>query len=238
LQKEGDMGNMRLVSGSADPFENRFQAGGLLGQELLGLNLRAPLTLGIPRGGLVVGREVARVLGGDLDIVLARKLRAPYNPELAIGAITEDGTAFVDKRLSEVAGVTPAYLDDEERTQLAEIGQRLRRVRAVLSKSSLAGREVVVVDDGVATGATMQAALWAARREDPSRLICALPVAPEDTARRLAASCDELVALRSPADFAAVGQFYVRFEQTTDEEVLNILQNENKRRQAMAGGAG
>jgi putative phosphoribosyl transferase len=194
--------------------------------------------LGIPRGGLVVAQEVARVLHGDLDIVLARKLRAPNNPELAIGAITEDGTGFVDEGISAAVGVSPAYLQQEEQEQLAEVRQRLKRVREVLSKTPMKGREVIVTDDGVATGSTMQAALWAARQENPSLLTCALPVAPEDTARRLKDSCDELLVLRAPADFAAVGRFYLRFGQTTDEEVLSILHDEAKRRNTMTGGAG
>lgn len=208
---------------------DRLQAGQLLGEALLALRLRKPVVLGIPRGGLITAREVASVLGGELDIVLARKLRAPYNPELAIGAITESGKVFLDETLVSSLDISPEYLDQEKRYQLAEIGRRLKLIREVLPKTPLSGRLVVVTDDGVATGSTMQAALWAARHEKPEKLVCALPVGPEETIERLSKACDELVLLRLPPSFAAVGQFYLRFEQVEDEEVLEILREEAKR---------
>jgi putative phosphoribosyl transferase len=220
------LGSLRILSHSHEPFIDRTEAGRLIGEALQPLGLEKPVVLGIPRGGMVVGREIARILNGELDIVLARKLRAPDNPELAMGAVTETGKLFLDEKLASMLGVTPAYLRRETEFQMAEIDRRLQLIRGVKSKINLAGRNVIITDDGVATGATMQAALWAARQENTTKLICALPVGPEDTIIRLAGSCDETVVLRSPADFAAVGQFYHEFAQVEDSDLLTILRDE------------
>jgi predicted phosphoribosyltransferase len=192
------------------------------------------VVLGIPRGGIITALEIAKVIGGDVDIVLSRKLRAPFNPELAMGAVTESGKVFLDEDLVGSLGVTSDYIEQEKRFQIAEIERRLKLIRGVLPKSPLIGRNVVVTDDGVATGSTMQSALWAARHEDPARLICALPVAPEETAGRLAEACDQLVLLRMPESFYAVGQFYLRFDQVEDGQVLDVLRHEAERRELPA----
>ncbi len=228
------MSDISVVSRSAQPFTDRAEAGRLLGEALLEFKLKRPLVLGIPRGGIVTALEIAMVVGGELDIALSRKLRAPFNPELAMGAITESGRTFLDDGIVGALGVTPDYIEQEKRLQAAEIERRLRLIRAVLPKVTLLGREVIVADDGVATGSTMQSALWAARHEQPARLICALPVAPEETALRLAESCDKLVLLRMPENFYAVGQFYIRFDPVEDEQVLDILRHEAGRRQGQA----
>jgi putative phosphoribosyl transferase len=220
------MGTLRILSRSYEPFLDRMEAGRLIGEALQPLGLEKPVVLGIPRGGLVVAREIASMLNGELDIVLARKLRAPDNPELAMGAVTETGKLFLDEKLAGLLGVTPDYLRQETGFQMAEIDRRLRLIRKVKPKINLAGRNVIITDDGVATGATMQAALWAARQENTAKLICVLPVGPEDTIIRLADSCDEMVVLRSPADFAAVGQFYQEFTQVEDSDLLAILRDE------------
>jgi putative phosphoribosyl transferase len=224
------MSDIRIVSRSSQPFTDRTEAGRLLGEALLDLNLKRPLVLGIPRGGLITALEIARVVSGDLDIVLSRKLRAPFNPELAMGAITESGRVFLDDNLLGALGVTSHYLEQEKIFQLADIQRRLQLIRGVLTRVPLDGREVVVTDDGVATGSTMQSALWAARQEHPARLVCALPVAPSQTAEQLAESCDSLVLLRAPDNFHAVGQFYARFDQVEDDTVLDILRHESERR--------
>ena len=226
------MADIRIVSRSAQPFNNRTEAGRLLGEALLELKLKRPVVLGIPRGGVITALAVSKVVGGELDIVLARKLRAPFNPELAMGAISESGQVFLDEKLVAALEVTPEYILQEKRTQTTEIERRLRLIRAVLPKVPLAGREVIVTDDGVATGSTMQSALWATRQEKPTRLVCALPVAPSETAERLAESCDHLVLLRMPESFYAVGQFYIRFDQIEDEQVLDVLRHEAERRPA------
>jgi predicted phosphoribosyltransferase len=222
------MGQVRIIERTEKPFANREQAGQLLALALDDLRGQHPLILGIPRGGLIIARELARVLDGEIDIALARKLRAPSNPELAIGAMSEDGHAFVDNSLLRYLGVSDAVLEREkERVQL-EIDTRRELYRGAREKVPLAGRIVVVADDGLATGATMRAALWAARKEGPAKLICAVPVGAEATVEDLAEQCDELICLRVPMFFGAVGQFYVHFDQTEDDEVLKILREEQK----------
>ena len=226
------MGNLHILSRNGEPFRDRLEAGRLLGYSLKSQRLQKPVVLGIPRGGLVVAREVARMLDGELDIVLARKLRAPQNQELAIGSVSETGKLFLDESLVAGLGIPAEYITQEKEYQMAEIARRMALVRSVLPKMPLEGREVIVTDDGVATGSTLQAALWAARHENPSKLIAAMPVGPEDTVRRLAEDCDEMLVARVPSYFSAVGQFYLRFEQVEDEEVLAILKDEAQRRGA------
>lgn len=188
------------------------------------------IVLGIPRGGLAVAREVAHTLDADLDIVLSRKLGAPGNPELAIGAVAEDGKVFLHRMLMDSLGVSDVYIQEEKTRQMAEIARRSDLIRRIFPGVPLAGRVVIVTDDGVATGATMQAALWVAKQEKPSRLICALPVGPEDTIIGLSQDVDDTICLRSPPDFAAVGQFYRIFPQVEDDEVLAIMRKEAQRK--------
>lgn len=223
------MGTCIILSRSGEPFRDRVEAGRLLGEELEGRNLPRAVVLGIPRGGVIVAREVARAIGADLDVLIARKLGAPGNPELAIGAVAENGRIFIDKRLALMVGADDAYVEREKEEQLQEIARRAERYREVRPKVALAERPVIVTDDGVATGATVQAALRAVRQEAPTRVILALPVGPEDSLRRLAEEADEVLCLRVPAFFAAVGQFYERFTQTADEELLEILEEEANR---------
>jgi predicted phosphoribosyltransferase len=220
------MRTWQVLSDSGEPFRDRVEAGRLLGRELEARGLRNAVVLGIPRGGVVVGREVARAINAELDIVIARKLGAPGNPELAIGAISEDGRLFVDERLASQVGADSTYIEEERDRQLREVARRAESYRKARPKVSLRGRPAIVTDDGVATGATAQAALRAVRQEQPEVLILALPVGPPETLRRLARDADEVLCLRAPAFFAAVGQFYVVFDQTQDEELLRILQEE------------
>jgi len=205
------------------------EAGSLLARQLekIGIPL---VVLGIPRGGVVVAREIAHALQADLDMVLAHKLGAPGNPELAIGAVCEDGKLFLDEEISSYMGVDGDYIKREKNRQLQEIARRVRRYRNILPKIPLAGRVVVVTDDGVATGATMQAALWAVRQEDPEKIVAALPVGPPDSLERLSQAADETICLQAPPFFSAISQFYSYFNQVEDEELLEILQEENERR--------
>lgn len=223
------MRTWHVLSDTGEPFHDRVEAGRLLGRELEARGLRHAVVLGIPRGGVVVGREVARAINAELDIVIAHKLGAPGNPELAIGAISEDGRLFMDERLASQVGADSAYIEDERDRQLREIARRAQSYRKVRPKVSVRGRPAIVTDDGVATGATAQAALRAVRQEQPELLILALPVGPPETLRRLARDADEVLCLRAPAFFAAVGQFYVVFDQTEDEELLQILKEEADR---------
>ncbi len=225
------MGNLHILSRSGEPFRDRVEAGRLLGYSLKSLRLQNPVVLGIPRGGIVIAREVARMLDGDLEIVLARKLRAPQNPELAMGSVSETGELFLDHSLVEFLKIPESYITQEKDFQMAEIGRRMAMIRSVLAKTHLSGRDVIVTDDGVATGSTLQAALWAVRHESPSRLVVALPVGPEDTVSRFSADCDDMFVSRVPNYFSAVGQFYVHFVQIEDDEVVSMLRDEVSRKQ-------
>jgi predicted phosphoribosyltransferase len=178
----------------------------------------------------VVAQTLSAEIKGDLDIVISRKLGAPGQSELAIGAMAEDGEVYLNQTVLEELTVTEAYLEEEKARQMAEIKRRNLLVRRILPRTPLEGRTVVITDDGIATGATMQVALWAVRRANPRKLVVAIPVASEEAVSRLAREVDELVCLRVPPSFMAVGQFYVRFDQVTDNEVMDILRRESERR--------
>lgn len=220
---------LRKLSNSPELFENRAEAGRLLARQLETYKPRRPVVLGIPRGGVVVACELAAALDGDMDIDVVRKLGAPGNPELAIGAVAEDGKVFLDKALAAAVGADANYIQQEVALARGEIARRSALYRTAGPKASLAGRVVIVADDGVATGATMQAALWAARLEAPQTVVAAIPVGPPDTLERLAQDADEVICLRVPPFFQAVGQFYDRFEQVSDEEVLELLRGRSRK---------
>ncbi|MDD4860087.1 MAG: phosphoribosyltransferase family protein [Dehalococcoidales bacterium] len=223
------MGKLTIISRSSELFKDRREAGWLLGRELAKLQGKNAVVLGIPRGGIIVGCELARELEADLDIVLSRKLRTPGQLELAMGSVAEDGKVFLNESVVREFGVSEDFIRREKEYQLAEIVRRREFVRQFRPKVPLKDRMVIVTDDGVATGATMQAALWAARQEQPQKLIAALPVGSEETVRRLAADVDEMVCLRAPPVFYAVGQFYARFDQVEDEDVIEVLRAECER---------
>ena len=183
---------------------------------------KSPLVLGIPRGAVPMAREIAAALGGEVDVVLVRKLRAPGNPEFAIGAIDESGWSFLGEG-ARITGASPEYVERERQAQLAVMRERRLAYTEHRGAHDPAGRIVIVVDDGLATGATMIAALHALRQRAPARLVCAVPVAPAETVETVRAYCDEVVCLATPPDFHAVGQFYRRFPQVEDEEVIAAL---------------
>ncbi len=204
-------------------FNDRRDAGRRLAKSLAARDAPNPVVLGIPRGGVVVAFEVSRALGTPLDVVIPRKIGAPGNPELAIGAVAQDGTLVVDQALVKALGVSEGYLDEEAARQKAEIGRRLSLYRQGAPAIRLQGATVIVVDDGIATGATVLAALRGLRSDGPASLVLAVPVAPPDTLDRLAAEADDVVCLAAPEPFYAVGQFYRHFDQTSDEEVVDLL---------------
>lgn len=203
-------------------FADRKQAAELLAQALAHYQGQNPLILAIPRGAVAMGQHLARKLEGDLDVVLVRKLRAPFNPEFAIGSVDESGWTYIADYAASV-DATPAYIEQEKRAQLDVIRQRRAQYTPLRPPIDPAGRVVIVVDDGLATGATMISALHALRDKKPARLVCAVPVAPPDTLEKIRPYADDVVCLEAPEFFRAVGQFYADFPQVSDEEVEAIL---------------
>ena len=225
--------NLRILSTDNTPFQDRFEAGRLLADELKEYEGKKAAVLGIPRGGVVIAREIAHRIKGDLDLVLAHKLGAPGNPELAVGAVVEGGKIFLDPAVESALGIGEDYIRQESRNQFEVIKTRSGQYRHILEKTPLKNRIVIITDDGAARGLTMQAALWAARAEKPKKLICALPVAPVSAVGVMAKYADEVICLRCPEEFYALGQFYLDFQQVEDEDILNMLSAEaNQRRKA------
>lgn len=204
------------------PFADRREAASRLAVALSHLGSTNPLVLAIPRGGVPMGRVIADALGGDLDVVLVRKLGAPFHAEFAVGAIDEGGWTYLSEHAA-LAGADRAYLDDESARQLALIRRRRQLYTPARGPLPAQGRVVIVVDDGLATGATMIAALHSARARHPGRLVCAVPVAAPDSLERVRPLADEVVCLAAPWEFQAVGQYYERFPQVEDDEVIAAL---------------
>ncbi|MES2787209.1 MAG: phosphoribosyltransferase family protein [Pseudomonadota bacterium] len=203
-------------------FADRIEAAELLAQALEPYRDQRPLILAIPRGAVPMGAVLARRLRGDFDLVMVRKLRAPRSPEFAVGAIDETGWAYVAPHALAV-GASHAYLQEEQRGQLLEMRRRRALYTPGQTPVDAAGRTVIVVDDGLATGATMIAALHAVRERKPARLVCAIPVAAPDSLEAVRPYADEIVCLHAPAGFGAVGQFYRSFPQVEDDEVVALL---------------
>jgi putative phosphoribosyl transferase len=204
-------------------FADRVDAGKRLAQALRAHVGKDAVVLAIPRGGVVVGYEVAKALALSLDVIIPRKIGAPNNPELAIGAMTEDGTILLDGRLVDYLSVSQEYIEEESEAQKAEIHRRLRLYRGNIPYPSLKGREVILIDDGIATGSTMKAALASVRKRGAKSVIIAIPVGPPSTIRELEKEADRVVCLHAPEAFYAIGQFYGDFTQTQDEEVIRLL---------------
>jgi putative phosphoribosyl transferase len=204
-------------------FNDRQEAGQRLAERLTFLEGKDVIVLAVPRGGVVVAAEVAKALGAPLDVYITRKIGAPYNEELAIGAVAPDGSTVLDQGLISSLGVSSQYIEKETARQKAEIERRLKKYRGDAPPPRLAGRHVVLVDDGVATGATTLAALRALRQQKPQKLILAVPVGPPDSIQMLSAAADQVVCLATPEPFWAVGRFFIDWSQTSDEEVIALL---------------
>jgi len=207
-------------------FADRAEAARALARRLVAMNLPPPVVvLALPRGGVPIGAVLARALQGSLDLVLVRKIGVPWQPELAVAAVVdgEKPEIVVDAEVQAMAGVDRDYIDAQARRELKEIERRRRIYLRGRAPLPLAGATAIVVDDGIATGTTMRAALKALRRRNPARLVLAVPVAPRDTAAALRAEVDDLVCLAQPEPFHAIGLHYGDFHQVSDDEVLAAL---------------
>lgn len=211
-------------------FRNRQEAGArladVLAEELAGAPPDAVLVLGLPRGGVVVAAEISERLGVSLDVFLTRKLGAPGDPELAIGALTETGHRSLNAEVIDLLCVPTSYIEREVQSQRDAIARLARSYRRGRPPPQVAGRQVVVTDDGAATGATVRAALQSLRERDPARLIVGLPVAPRDTAAALQVLAERVVVLEMPDPFLAVGAYYEDFQQLTEEDVVSLLRRD------------
>jgi predicted phosphoribosyltransferase len=213
---------LRILSTDSRPFADRAEAGRLLGEALSFLRVEEPVVLGIPRGGLVVAAALAGALEAKVDAVFTLKIGFPGNPEFAVGSVSEGGRFHVDEKFVEKMGIGK-FVEEEKKSRLAELIRRSEVIRRHRPRIPLAGRAVVVTDDGVATGATARAALEMVRREVPRKLIGAFPVGEEGAVAELAELTDEMICLRCPEEFRAVSQFYRDYRQVGDEEVERIF---------------
>ncbi|WP_227763461.1 phosphoribosyltransferase [Zhaonella formicivorans] len=205
-------------------FKNRTMAGKMLAAKLQTLKLTGkPIVLAIPRGGVVVGYEIAKALKAPLDLLIPRKLPAPLNPEVAVGAVAQDGTTYFNEKLLTYLHLSPESLQEEIDKEKREITRRMEKFRGSKEFPDLKGKSVIVVDDGIATGFTMLAGIRFIAKQQPEEIIVAVPVAPEDEVQRLGREVTQIITLAIPKDFYAVGQFYEDFTQTGDEEVTALL---------------
>lgn len=205
-------------------FADRSHAARLLAERLASYKGKNPLVLAIPRGAVPMAKIIADSLDGEFDVVLVRKLRAPFSPEFAIGSVDESGWTYIGDYAAS-AGGTQEYIESEKQVQLETIRKRRAQYTPIRPPIDPVGRIVIVIDDGLATGSTMISALHSLRARNPAKLICAVPVSPPDTLEKIADMADEVVCLETPDYFQAVGQFYSAFPQVEDEEVVEILKH-------------
>ena len=204
-------------------FKDRLDAARQLSKALKKYEGQNPLILAIPRGAVPMGAWIADLLHGQMDVVLVRKLRAPSQPEVAIGAVDETGRAYLSP-CAATPGIAPQYVKDEIKLQMKTLKARRQQYSQIRAPIPVQGRVVIVVDDGLATGATMMSALKAVRQHHPQRLVCAIPVASPDALAQIKPLADEMVCLHAPEDFMAVAQFYQQFPQVDDAQVMASLQ--------------
>jgi putative phosphoribosyl transferase len=206
------------------PIRDRTAAGRALGQALAAYAPRDDvIVLALPRGGVPVGYEAAEAIGADLDLMLVRKLGTPGQPELAMGAIASGGARVLNQEIIDALSIDEAILGDVARREQRELERRQRAYRGDRPLPELRAQCIILVDDGIATGATMRAAIAALRQQEPARIVVAVPVAPSDTVARLRREADEVVCLETPAPFVAIGRWYQDFPQLSDEDVRNLL---------------
>jgi putative phosphoribosyl transferase len=206
-------------------FQDRRDAGRQLAEALQHFSDAEPVALALPRGGVPVAFEVARALRAPLDVLFVRKIGAPGHEELALGAVVDGANpqTVLNDEIVRLVAPRPGYIEAEEKRQLEEIERRRKLYRGGEPALDVSGHTAIVIDDGIATGATVKAALTGIARAKPRRLVLAVPVAPPDTIEDLRSYCDEIVCLHSPEAFYAVGAYYVDFSQTSDDEVIHLL---------------
>jgi putative phosphoribosyl transferase len=204
-------------------FVDRNDAGKRLASALKNLSRKKGIVLAIPRGGVVIGYVITKTLNLPLDVIIPRKIGSPKNPELAIGAVAEDGTTILDQKLIKYLGVSREYIKEELERQKQEINRRLKFYRQDTSYPNLKGLDVIVVDDGIATGSTMKAALASVKNRGAASITVAVPVGPPSTIEELQKMADLVICLYTPEFFQAIGEFYEDFSQTSDEEVIGLL---------------
>jgi putative phosphoribosyl transferase len=207
------------------PLADRSTAGRALGERLAKMQLTDPVVLALPRGGVPVGLEVARAVQAPLDLLLVRKIGVPFQRELAVAAVMDgpEPVIVVDELIRAEASVQPSYIEQQARIEFTEIERRRRTYLGDRMPLPIVGRTAIVVDDGIATGTTVRAAIKGLRRRDPARVVLAVPVAPPDTVAELLREVDDVVCLAQPQVFGAIGLFYVDFHQLSDEEVMRAL---------------
>jgi putative phosphoribosyl transferase len=206
------------------PFRDREDAGRRLAERLARYRDEDPVVLALPRGGVPVGYKVARALKAPLDVFIARKLGAPNQPELGIGAVAQDGTLVLNERIVEEIGVSEEYIERIAAEEMEEARRHIKLFRVDRPEPEVRERTAILVDDGIATGVTTWAAIEALRRQGPRRLVLAVPVCAAQTAESLRREVDELICLVAPSDLMAIGLWYRHFEQTSDEEVVELLE--------------
>lgn len=211
-------------------FHDRAEAGRKLAAALKEFEGKDLVILAIPRGGVVVASEVAKVLGAPLDIVVTRKIEAPGEPEYALGAVTQEGDVIIDRQAAESLGATKEYLDSQVKQKREEVNERMKKFRGDVPYPDLEGKVVVIVDDGIATGSSVGAAVMSVKKRKPKEIVVAVPVAPKDAVDTLTGDGYRVVCLETPGPFLAIGEFYGIFDQVDDEEVKLILEKSWSRR--------
>jgi len=211
-------------------FRDRFEAGKKLAAALVEFKGKNPVVLGIPRGGVIVADEVARALDAPLDIVVTRKIEAPGEPEYALGAVTQEGEVIMDRQAAESLGASREYLENQVKKKREEVTERMKKFRGQAPYPELEGRIVIIVDDGIATGSSVSAAVMSVKKRKPKEIVVAVPVAPKDAVETLASDVNRVVCLETPGPFLAIGEFYTVFDQVEDEEVKRILERNRSQR--------
>ncbi len=214
-----------MIDSSGSPYRDRKDAGRVLARKVSVYSGERPVVLGLPRGGVIVAGEIADGLGWDMDIIVTGKLRSPFNPELAFGAVDEEGRVYLDTKIVDELGISEEYIKKEKDSRLREVRSRIERFRRIKERIPLEGRVCVLVDDGIATGATMFSAIDAVHASNPDRIIVAIPGGPIDTIRKIERNdkvCEVICPVVPPL-FYAVSQLYVDFGEVSDEEVAEVL---------------